>query len=269
MSAGTVWFVGAGPGAPDLITVRGRDRVAAAGAVLYAGSLVPPGVLDWAPAGCELADSKGMTLEAIQAWLIERARRHETVVRLQPGDPALYGALAELARPLDEAGIPVAVVPGVTSAMAAAASAGESLTLPEGPQSVIFTRVEGRTPMPEGEQLADLARHGASLCIYLSITLLERLAEELRSAGWADEAPVVVVHRASWPGEERILRTRVGTLAADCRAAGLRRQTMILVSPSLGARQAGPQPRSRLYDPAFTHGYRRAGGAAARSDPDD
>ncbi|MFW6379814.1 MAG: precorrin-4 C(11)-methyltransferase [Halorhodospira sp.] len=256
--SGAVWFVGAGPGAADLITVRGRDRVAVADAVLYAGSLVPAEVLAWAPAGCELADSKGMTLAQIQDWLLERARQGQQVVRLQPGDPGLYGAFVEIVRPLDELGIPVHLVPGVTSAMAAAAAAGESLTLPEGTQTVIFTRVEGRTPMPAGEQLADLARHGSTLCIYLSITLLERLSDALREAGWDEAAPAVVVHRASWPGAEQVLRTQVANLAADCRAAGLDSQAMILLGPSLGARAAeAPGASSRLYDPGFGHRFRR------------
>ncbi len=252
-----VWLVGAGPGAADLITVRGRDCVADADAVLYAGSLVPQAVLEWAPAGCEIADSKGMRLDEIQEWLVARAGEGRCVVRLQPGDPALYGALVELVEPLDAAGIPVHVVPGVTSAMAAAGAAGESLTLPEATQTVIFTRVEGRTPMPDGEALADLARHGSTLCIYLSVTLLDRVAEALQQAGWAGTAPVVVVHRASWPGAEQILRTRVGDLAADGRAAGLSRQSMILVGPTLGARGGSAGARSRLYDPAFTHAFRR------------
>ncbi len=255
--SGEVWFVGAGPGAADLITVRGRDRVVAADAILYAGSLVPAEVLEWAPPHCEVADSKGMTLEAIQDWLLERAQAGSRVVRLQPGDPGLYGAFVEIVRPLDAAGIPVHLVPGVTSAMAAAAAAGESLTLPEGTQTVIFTRVEGRTPMPAGEQLADLARHGSTLCIYLSITLLERLSDALCQGGWEEDAPVVVVHRASWPGVEQVLRTCIRDLAADCRAAGLNSQTMILVGPALGARQGAPAARSRLYDPDFAHRFRR------------
>ena len=253
---GAVWFVGAGPGAADLITVRGRDCVADADALLYAGSLVAPELLAWAPEHCEIADSKGMTLEQIQDWLLERARAGMRVVRLQPGDPGLYGAFVEMVRPLDEAGVPVQLVPGVTSAMASAAAAGERLTVPEGTQTVIFTRVEGRTPMPDGEALADLARHGSTLCIYLSITLLERLADALRAGGWPDEAPVVVVHRASWPDAERVLRTCVQDLAADVRAAGISSQSMILVGPTLGARSAPPAARSRLYDPSFGHRFR-------------
>ncbi len=172
MTVGTVWFVGAGPGDPELITVKGRSLIERAGAILFAGSLVNEAVTRWAPPGCTIADSKDMTLEQMAAWLIAQAQQHAVVIRLQTGDPALYGALIEVVQPLDAAGVPVRVVPGVSSAMASAAAAVESFTLPEVTQSVIFTRVEGRTPMPEGESLAELARHHCTLCIFLSITLL-------------------------------------------------------------------------------------------------
>lgn len=258
MRPGTVWIVGAGPGDPELITVKGRDRVARAGAILFAGSLVDAAALRWAPAGCEIADSKGMTLEAISAWLIERAARHDTVVRLQTGDPALYGALIELVQPLDAAGVPVAVVPGVSSAMASAAAAVESFTLPEVTQTTIFTRVEGRTPMPAGESLRELAAHRCTLCIFLSITLLHKVEAGLRDAGWPDDAPMLVVHKASWPGEERIVRGTLATLKQQCREAGIVSQAMVIASPALGARDWPHLTRSKLYDAAFTHRFRKA-----------
>jgi precorrin-4/cobalt-precorrin-4 C11-methyltransferase len=203
MSVGKVWFVGAGPGDPDLITVKGRDLITRAGAILFAGSLVSEAAMRWAPAGCEVADSKDMALEEIIAWLIARAQTSAVVLRLQTGDPSLYGALIEMAQPLDAAGVDIGVVPGVTSAMASAAAAVESLTLPEVTQTVILTRVEGRTPMPAGESLEELARHHCTLCVYLSITLLQRVVGALRAAGWRDDAPMLVVHKASWPGEEK------------------------------------------------------------------
>lgn len=255
---GKVWFVGAGPGDPDLITVKGRDLIARAGAVLYAGSLVSEAALRWAPAGCQPADSKGMTLEEIAGWLIDQARRHETVVRLQTGDPTLYGALIEMAQPLDAAGVPWAVVPGVSSAMASAAAAGESLTLPELTQTVILTRVAGRTPMPEGESLEALARHGCTLCIFLSITLLHRVQAELRAAGWPEEAPMLVVQKASWPEGERIVRGTLADIKERCQAERIGSQAMIIASPALGARQREAVARSKLYDPAFGHRFRRA-----------
>ena len=180
MGLGTVWFVGAGPGDPDLVTVKGRDLIARAGAILFAGSLVNVAATRWAPPGCLIADSKDMTLEQMSAWLIANAARCDTVVRLQTGDPALYGTLIELVQPLDAAGVTVAVVPGVSSAMASAAAAVESFTLPEVTQTTIFTRVEGRTPMPVGEDLAALAAHRCTLCIFLSITLLHKVEAGLR-----------------------------------------------------------------------------------------
>jgi len=264
---GQVWFVGAGPGDPDLLTLKGRDLIARAGAILFAGSLVNEAATRWAPAGCEIADSKDMTLEQMAAWLIAQAARHEVVIRLQTGDPSLYGTLIEVMQPLDAAGVPVAVVPGVTSAMASAAAAMESFTLPEVTQSVIFTRVEGRTPMPEGEDLAALASHHCTLCIYLSITLLGKVTRELKAAGWADDAPMLVVHKASWPGEERIIRGTLADIKERCRAAGVVSQSMIIASPTLGARHWPTLVKSKLYDASFTHRFRRAAAPAAEPNP--
>ncbi|MBK5929760.1 precorrin-4 C(11)-methyltransferase [Halochromatium salexigens] len=253
---GKVWFVGAGPGAPDLITVRGTQLLAEAGAILYTGSLVAETALQWARPDCEIADSKSMHLEQVGAWLLERVQSHKIVVRLQTGDPSLYGVLPEVARPLDEAQIPVGICPGVSSAFAAAAAAGECMTLPEVTQTVIFTRLAGRTPMPSGESLAGLAAHGSSLCIFLSIERIAEVAEILQGAGWAATAPVVVVHKATWPDEEQVLRGTVADIAARCRAAGIERQAMILVSPALGARQRAELKPSKLYDAAFPRRFR-------------
>lgn len=255
---GTVWFVGAGPGDPELITVKGRALIEQAGAILFAGSLVDEAATRWAPPGCVIADSKGMTLEEMSAWLIEQAGRSATVLRLQTGDPALYGTLIELVQPLDAAGVPIGVVPGVSSAMASAAAAVESFTLPEVTQTTIFTRVEGRTPMPEGEGLAALAAHRTTLCIFLSITLLHKVEAGLRAAGWPEDAPVVVVHKASWPGQQRIVRGTVATIKQLCREAGIVSQAMVIASPTLGARHWPELTKSRLYDAAFTHRFRRA-----------
>ncbi|MBK1685107.1 precorrin-4 C(11)-methyltransferase [Rhodoferax fermentans] len=255
---GCVWFVGAGPGDPDLITVKGRGLIERAGAILFAGSLVSEAATRWAPADCVIVDSKDMTLEEMSAWLITQAARCETVVRLQTGDPGLYGALIELVQPLDAAGVPVQVVPGVSSAMASAAAAVESLTLPEVTQTVILTRMEGRTPMPEGESLQELAAHHSTLCIFLSITLMGQVTAALRAAGWSPDAPVVVVHKASWPGEEKIVRGTVDTIQALCREAKLVSQSMIIASPTLGARHWTTLAKSKLYDASFTHRFRQA-----------
>ncbi len=254
---GKVWFVGAGPGDPELITVKGRDLIARAGAILYAGSLVSEATMRWAPAGCEIADSKDMTLEAINTWLLQKARVHDTVVRLQTGDPTLYGALVEMVQPLDADGIGIEVVPGVSSAMAAAGSAVESLTLPEVTQTVILTRVEGRTPMPEGESLAELGTHHCTLCLFLSITLLSKVRSELLAAGWREDAPVLVVHKASWPNQEKIVRGTLTDIRDKCRAEKINSQAMIIVSPVLGARRWPELKKSKLYAADFSHRFRR------------
>ena len=255
---GKVWFVGAGPGDPDLLTVKGRRLLEQSGAILYAGSLVDQAATQFGPPGCVIRDSKDMTLEEMTAWLIDQASRHATVVRLQTGDPGLYGALIEMTRPLTAAGVEWGVVPGVSSAMASMAAAGETLTLPEVTQTVILTRVAGRTPMPPGEDLESLAAHGCTLCIYLSITLLHEVQRALRAAGWAEDAPILVVQKASWPGQEKIVRGTLADIKQKCQAEKIGSQAMIVASPTLGAAGWTDLARSKLYDPSFTHRFRRA-----------
>ena len=254
---GKIWFVGAGPGDPDLITVKGRKLLEESGAVLFAGSLVDQAATLHAPAGCVIRDSKDMTLDEMTTWLLDQASSHATVVRLQTGDPGLYGALIEMTRPLTAAGVDWAVVPGVSSAMASMAAAGETLTLPEVTQTVILTRVAGRTPMPEGEDLEALASHHCTLCIYLSITLLHEVQNALRAAGWNEDAPILVVQKASWPGEEKIIRGTLADIKQKCQAEKVGSQAMIVASPTLGAANWADLVRSKLYDPSFTHRFRR------------
>ena len=256
--AGKVWIIGAGPGDPDLITVKGRKLLEQAGAILYAGSLVDQAATLYAPAGCEIRDSKDMTLEEMVAWLLDQASRHAVVVRLQTGDPGLYGALIEMTRPLTAAGVEWAVVPGVSSAMASMAAAGESLTLPEVTQTVILTRTAGRTPMPEGEDLVSLAKHHCTLCIYLSITLLHEVQDALRAAGWREDAPILVVQKASWPGLEKIVRGTLADIKRKCQDEKIGSQAMIVASPTLGSADWESLVRSKLYDPGFTHRFRKA-----------
>jgi len=256
--SGKIWFVGAGPGDPDLITVKGRKLLEASGAILYAGSLVDQAATLYAPSGCVIRDSKDMTLDEMVTWLLEQARQHATVIRLQTGDPGLYGALIEMTQPLTAAGVDWAVVPGVTSAMASMAAAGETLTLPEVTQTVILTRTAGRTPMPAGEDLESLAAHRCTLCIYLSITLLHEVQHALRAAGWAEDSPMLVVHKASWPGEEKIVRGTLADIKQKCQAEKIGSQAMIVASPTLGAANWDDLVRSKLYDPSFTHRFRRA-----------
>jgi precorrin-4/cobalt-precorrin-4 C11-methyltransferase len=253
-----VWFVGAGPGDPELLTLKAQRLISKADAILYAGSLVSKAAMTWAKDGCEIQDSKGMTLEQICDWLISKAKGKATVLRLQTGDPGLYGALIEMIQPLDQAGIEVAVVPGVTSAMASAATAVETLSLPEVTQTVIFSRVEGRTPMPEGESLEELAAHHCTLCLYLSITLLKKIQMALLAAGWSENAPILIVHKASWPGEEQIIRGTLANIREKCKQAGINSQAMIIASPTLGARNWTELKKSRLYDSTFTHRFRKA-----------
>ena len=253
-----VWFVGAGPGDPELITLKSQKLIAQADAILYAGSLVSIAATQWAKPGCIIQDSKGMTLEEITDWLIKQSVKDATVIRLQTGDPGLYGALIEMVQPLDKAGIDIGVVPGVTSAMASAAAAVETLTLPEVTQTVIFSRVEGRTPMPEGESLTELGRHHCTLCLYLSITLLKKVRTDLLAAGWQDESPIIVVHKASWPDEQQIIHGTLATIKELCKQAGINSQSMIIASPALGARHWDEIKKSKLYDAQFSHRFRKA-----------
>jgi precorrin-4/cobalt-precorrin-4 C11-methyltransferase len=256
VNVGKVWFVGAGPGAADLITVRGMQLLQTAGAILYTGSLVAQTVLQWAAPDCEIADSKTMALEQVTAWLIHQAQRHETVVRLQTGDPTLYGVFAELVRPLDHADIPVGIVPGVSSAMAAAAVAEECLTLPEVTQTVIFTRLSERTAMPASEALSELAKHRCTICLFLSIERIERAMTILQQAGWAATAPVVVVYKATWPDDQIIVRGTISDITDRCQQQGIDRQALILISPTIGIRQRSALTTSKLYDAHFPRRFR-------------
>ncbi len=253
-----VWFVGAGPGDPELLTLKAQRLISEADAILYAGSLVSEAAMTWAKAGCEIQDSKGMTLEHICDWLISKATENASVLRLQTGDPGLYGALIEMIQPLDKAGIDVAVVPGVTSAMASAAVAVETLSLPEVTQTVIFSRVEGRTPMPEGESLEELAAHHCTLCLYLSITLLKKIQIALTAAGWSEQSQILVVHKASWPDEQQIIRGTLNDIQEKCKQAKINSQAMIIASPTLGARNWSELKKSKLYDSTFSHRFRKA-----------
>ena len=255
-----IHFVGAGPGAPDLITVRGQRLLAEADVVIFAGSLVNPALLDACKPGCEVHDSAGMTLEQV----VEIMRRSEAAgtdcVRLHTGDPSLYGAVREQMDALDKLGISYEVVPGVSSFLAAAAALGAEYTVPGVSQSVIITRMEGRTPVPEGEGLRVMAAHGCTMVLFLSVGLLDAAQEELLLGGYASETPCAIVYRASWP-DEAVYRCTVATLAECARAHGVRRTALVVVGEVLGDRAE----RSLLYDPAFSHGYRTASEPAERA----
>lgn len=246
-----VYFIGAGPGDPELITVKGARLIREAGLVLYAGSLVPEEVIACASKEAKVLDSASMTLEETHAALVSAVRGGVSVARVHTGDPALYGAVREQAALLERDGIAYEMVPGVSVAFAAAAAARVSFTLPEKAQSLILTRLGGRTLVPEAEQLRDLARHQTSMAVYLSAAQGERVARELLEGGYSPETPVIVCHRVGWP-DERLIRTRLSELPEAVGAAGIHRQAIFLVLPG----QEETACASRLYAEDFKHGFR-------------
>lgn len=248
---GLVSFVGAGPGDPGLLTIKGRDAIAQADLVLYAGSLVPREVVACARPDAAVVDSAPLTLEEGHARVREVALAGGLVARVHTGDPSLYGALREQAALLDADGIPWRVIPGVTAACAAAAAAGVSFSIPGLRQSLTLCRAPGRTPVPERESLAALAAHRSALAIYLSAAQASHMAEEL-GRELPPETPVVCAQRVGWP-DERLVRTSLAELAACVEENGFDRQTIFLVLP--GEETAG-DARSRLYAPDFGHGRR-------------
>jgi precorrin-4/cobalt-precorrin-4 C11-methyltransferase len=252
-----VYFVGAGPGDPDLITVKGRDVIRRADLVLYAGSLVPREIVAQARKDARVEDSAPMTLEQTHALLMECVRAGGTAARVHTGDPALYGAVREQLRLLRAEGVECETVPGVTAAFAAAAAAQASFTVPERTQTLIVTRLAGRTPVPEAESLRALAAHGCALAVYLSAGDPEGVQAELLAGGLPPETPVVAAHRLGWPGQ-RVARTSVGALAATVRAQGMDRQAVFLVLPGEAPGETGEDAAlSRLYAADFSHGFRK------------
>jgi len=246
-----VYFIGAGPGDPELLTLKAARLIAGADLVLYAGSLVPREAVAHAKPGARVEDSSPLTLEQTHALLLECVRAGGDAARVHTGDPGLYGAVAEQAALLDRDGVAWEVVPGVTAAFAAAAAAGVGFTAPGVSQSLVITRAPGRTPVPESESLRSLAAHGCALAVYLSAAQATTVQEELLAGGLAPDTPVVIGHRVGWP-DGSLRRTRLDGLAEA--ASGLDRQAVFLVLPGLG-KEAG---RSRLYAPDFGHGFRSA-----------
>ena len=248
-----VHFVGAGPGACDLITVRGMNRIKEADVIIYAGSLVNPELLSYAKADCEIYNSAHMTLDAVVAVMREAEAAGKGTVRLHTGDPSVYGAIREQMDLLDEYGIAYDVCPGVSAVFGAAASLACEYTLPDVTQTLILTRAEGKTPVPEKENLRSLAAHRASLALYLSSGLARKVRQELLLGGYAEDTPVAVVYKATWP-EEKIIRTTLAKLPEDMEAAGITKTALIIVSPALGS----IYEKSKLYDAAFATEYRGA-----------
>ncbi|WHZ21693.1 MAG: Cobalt-precorrin-4 C(11)-methyltransferase [Nitrospira sp.] len=247
-----VYVIGAGPGDPKLLTLRGAELIASCPVVLYTGSLVPREVLAHARPDAQVLDSSGMTLDDIMQVIVAAHAADQDVARVHTGDPLVFGSTAEQMRRMDELGVPYDIVPGVSSFTAAAAALGRELTLPELCQTIILTRAEGRTPMPDGEKLEDLARHQATLALFLSITLLDQVTKALIPSYGAD-CPVAVVHRATWPDQTILLGT-LADIRDKVRAAGIRSQSMVLVGHVLTATDFAD---SRLYAPEFGHRFRK------------
>ena len=252
-----VHFVGAGPGACDLITVRGMNRIKEADVIIYAGSLVNPELLSYAKADCKIYNSAHMTLDEVVSVMREAEAAGKGTVRLHTGDPSVYGAIREQMDLLDEYGIAYDVCPGVSAVFGAAASLACEYTLPDVTQTLILTRAEGNTPVPEKENLQSLAVHRASLVLYLSSGLARKVRQDLLLGGYAEDTPVAVVYKATWP-EEKIIRTTLAKLPEDMEAAGITKTALIIVSPALG----NDYEKSRLYDAAFATEYRGATGIA-------
>lgn len=248
-----VHFVGAGPGAPDLITLRGAALLKQADVIIYAGSLVNPALLELARADCEVHNSAEMTLEQVIGVMKQAEAAGKTTVRLHTGDPCVYGAIREQMDALDALGIPYDDVPGVSSFCGAAAALRAEYTLPGVSQSVILTRLAGRTPVPEAESLASMASHGASMAVFLSGGMLERVQEELLKGAYTEDTPAALVYKATWP-EEKTVRCTVGTLAQAGEEHGIRKTALVLVGDFLDS----PYEKSKLYDPTFTTEFREA-----------
>ena len=249
-----IHFIGAGPGGADLITVRGAKLLGEADCIIYAGSLVNPALLDYKKEGCTVYDSAGMTMEEVIAVMAENEKNGKDTVRLHTGDPCLYGAIREQMDELDKLGLPYDDTPGVSSFCGAAAALCAEYTLPEVSQSVIITRMAGRTPVPEGEELRKMASHGCTMVLFLSTGLLEDVERELLAGGvYTADTPAAIVYKATWP-EEKVYRCTVGTLAKTARENHVTRTALITVGGFLGSQYE----RSKLYDPTFTHGHREA-----------
>lgn len=256
----TVYIIGAGPGDPKLLTLRAAELIARCPLVLYTGSLVPKETIALASSEAVVRDSSGMTLDEIIALISEFHARGQDVARVHTGDPSIFGSTAEQMRKLKALGIPYEIIPGVSSFTAAAAALGKELTLPELSQTVILARAEGRTPVPEGERLASLASHRATLCLFLSITLLKRVVRDL-SPSYGDDCPVAVVHKASCP-DQQIVQGTLADIVERVQQAGIQSQSMVIVGEVLTSEDFAD---SRLYDPSFTHRFRK-GDKAAKAD---
>ena len=250
----TIHFVGAGSGAADLITLRGKQQLEEADIIIYAGSLVNPDLLKYAKDGCEIFNSAKMTLEEVLEVMIRGTKEDKQIVRLHTGDPCLYGAIREQMDVLDEEGIPYDYTPGVSSFCGAASALNLEYTLPDISQSVIITRMAGRTPVPEKESIESFAAHNATMVIFLSTGLLEELSERLIAGGYTADTPAAIVYKATWDDEKSFICT-VGTLAETARKNNITKTALMIIGNVVGCTN---YDRSKLYDPGFTTEVREA-----------
>lgn len=251
-----IHIVGAGPGAPDLITVRGKELLEKADVIIYAGSLVNPALLENRKVQCQVYDSAKMTLEEVIAVMEKAELEGKTTVRLHTGDPCIYGAIREQMDALEDRGITYDVCPGVSSFCGAASSLKMEYTLPNVTQSVIITRMAGRTPVPERESIASFAAHEATMVIFLSTGMLEALSEELIKGGYLPDTPAAIVYKATWEEEKTVICT-VESLCASARRENIKKTALIVVGNAVAQNR---YERSRLYDPVFTTEYRKGTG---------
>ncbi|MBR0062379.1 MAG: precorrin-4 C(11)-methyltransferase [Selenomonadaceae bacterium] len=250
-----VHIVGAGPGDPELMTIKGQRLLREADVVIYAGSLVNEEILNLCKAQAEIYNSAQMMLEEIMHVITLAEREGKTTVRLHTGDPSIYGAVQEQMDAMTARGIEFDVTPGVSSFLAAAASLKQEYTIPGVTQTVIITRRGGRTPVPDSESIKKLAQHQTTLCIFLSVNLLDEIKRELMSAGLKSSTPVAVVYKASWPGEEKVIKGRLDTIVQQVKEANIERTAMIIVGQCLNSES---RPQSKLYSPKFSHMFRQA-----------
>lgn len=251
-----VHIVGAGPGAPDLITVRGKELLEKADVIIYAGSLVNPALLDYKKPDCAVYDSAKMTLEEVIEVVAQAESGGKMTVRLHTGDPCIYGAIREQMDELDNRGISYEICPGVSSFCGAASAMKMEYTLPEVTQSVIITRMAGRTPVPERESIASFAAHGATMVIFLSTGMLKELSNELIRGGYSPETPAAICYKATWPEEKTVVCT-VSTLEECAQREQIRKTALILVGDAVSQSNYS---RSLLYDPSFTTEFRKGTG---------
>ena len=255
-SNGKVYIVGGGPGDPELLTLKAKRIIESADVIIFADSLVPPEVVGFAKEGAKVVGSKEMNLDEIMDLELGAVREGKTVARVQSGDPASYGAILEQMRVLEQEGVEYEIIPGVSAAFAAAAVLKSELTVPEKSQTIIMTRMEGRVAMPEGEQLNDLAAHGCTMVIFLSITRMTKVVRELTSSGYTEDTPVAVVYRVGWP-DQLIIRGTLKDIADKVRAAKITLQALIIVGDAVDPGLDAAGAVSHLYSADYTHRYRR------------